>query len=140
MLAAFITTFFFALSAICATQNARHWGAATANFLRLSIAVIPLFLYAEIWGQGHSGSAFWIFFWSGVIGFGIGDLAYFQSIPRLGSRLALLLMQCFAAPIAVLIEWQWLGTELDWKTLLSGAIILGGIAIALVPSQNLSLS
>jgi hypothetical protein len=49
---------------------------------------------------------------SGVIGFGLGDIALYFALPRIGSRLTLLLTQCLAAPLAALAEWLWLGTAL----------------------------
>jgi len=77
------------------------------------------------------------FFVSGVVGFGVGDLALFGALPRIGPRLAILLTQCLAAPIAALVEWRWLGTKLGAEEMVCAAIILVGVAIALAPDRNL---
>ena len=76
---------------------------------------------------------FWIFFISGVIGFGFGDIGVFYALPRLGSRLCILYTQCVAAPIAGLIEWFWLGTSLSTAQVLWAAATLIGVTIALDP-------
>ena len=47
-----------------------------------------------------------------VVGFGLGDWALFEALPRIGSGLTVLLAQCLAAPIAAITEWLWLGTEM----------------------------
>lgn len=65
------------------------------------------------------------------MGFGLGDFALFQALPRLGSRLTILLAQCLAAPMAAFIEWIWLGIGLNHAQILSGAMILGGVTLAL---------
>ena len=74
-----------------------------------------------------------MFFWSGVVGFGLGDLALYQALPRLGSRLTLLLVHCVAAPSAAFAEWLWLGTTLTPPQIASIACILLGVAVALWP-------
>ena len=67
MPAALITTLFFALTAVCATQAARELGRNRANLLRLVIAVVLLGLWAHVAGQGHGGGALWRFFLAGAI-------------------------------------------------------------------------
>jgi drug/metabolite transporter (DMT)-like permease len=70
------------------------------------------------------------------MGVGVGDTVFFQSLPRLGSGLALLLIECLQAPFGVLIEWLWLGTQLTPRQLLFGAIILAGVGVALAPTER----
>jgi drug/metabolite transporter (DMT)-like permease len=74
------------------------------------------------------------------LGIGIGDVALFQALPRLGSRLSLLLIQCLTAPFATLLEWLWLGTTLTTLQILCGLVILAGVALALTPGEHLKLS
>jgi drug/metabolite transporter (DMT)-like permease len=137
MLAAFITTIFFSISIICASRSARLIGGTEANFWRLSCAAAFLAVWAYGFGGGMSGGSFPIFFLSGVIGIGVGDVALFQTLPRLGSRLTLLLVQCLTAPFGALIEWLWLGTTLSPGQMICGAIILAGIGISLAPGEHL---
>jgi drug/metabolite transporter (DMT)-like permease len=77
---------------------------------------------------------------SGFFGIGIGDTAYFQALPRLGSRRTVLLCQCFTAPAAILIEWLWLGTRLNLPEILCIAVILVGVAIALAPEDHIKIA
>jgi drug/metabolite transporter (DMT)-like permease len=73
---------------------------------------------------------------SGLIGIGLADSGYFQALPRLGSRRAVLLVQCLTPPFAALIEWLWLGTKLDRTEIVCIAVILAGVAIALAPGDH----
>jgi len=72
-----------------------------------------LAFWAYGFGIGLEGNAFPLFFLSGIIGIGIGDVALFQALPRLGSRLSLLLIQCLTAPFGALIEWLWPRNEVE---------------------------
>ena len=140
MFAALFTTVLFSISAVTANRTTRFLSGSEANFWRLVCATFFLALYAHTFGKGLSGNAFTIFFISGCIGFGVGDLALFQAYPRLGSRLTILLVQCLAAPFAALTEWLWLHTTLSWWQVLYGLTILAGVALALSPGRHLELS
>jgi drug/metabolite transporter (DMT)-like permease len=82
------------------------------------------------------GQAFPTFLLSGVLGIGLGDVALFQALPRFGSRLSLLLIQCLTAPFGALIEWVWLKTPLTTMEIVSGLCILAGVAVALAPGKE----
>ena len=105
MLAAFLTTILFSISVVCGHRSAKLIGGTEANFWRLTMATLMLGVWAYGFGIGLAGNAFPIFFWSGIMGIGIGDVALFQALPRLGSRLSLLLIQCLTAPFGALIDY-----------------------------------
>ena len=136
MLAAFLTTILFSVSAVCGNRTAKLLGGTRANFARLCVAAILLAMYAHTLGGGIAGTAFWIFFISGCIGFGIGDMALFQALPRLGSRLSVLLTLCLSSPLAALIEWWWLRTQLSPAEIVCALVILAGVTVALAPSGH----
>jgi drug/metabolite transporter (DMT)-like permease len=140
MFAAILTTILWSISVVCAHRSAKMIGGSEANFWRLAVAFLFLTTWAYIFGQGTSGDSFQLFFWSGVIGIGVGDVALFQALPRLGSRVTILLIQCLSAPFAALIEWLWLGTKLTGVQMFFGAIILAGISMALAPSEHLKIT
>ncbi|MEP6662305.1 MAG: DMT family transporter [Verrucomicrobiota bacterium] len=139
MFAAILTTLLWSISVVCAHRSAKIVGGSEANFWRLSVAVIFLAVWAYGFGGGLEGVSFPMFFLSGVIGIGLGDVALFQALPRLGSRVSILLIQCLSAPFAALIEWLWLGTKLTVAQMLFGGIVLGGVSLALTPSKHLNL-
>ncbi|MDQ6633042.1 MAG: hypothetical protein M3Y82_15015, partial [Verrucomicrobiota bacterium] len=87
MLAAFLTTILFSISVVCGHRSAKMIGGSEANFWRLACATFFLALYVFSFGQGLSGDSLPLFLWSGLIGIGVGDVALFQALPRLGSRL-----------------------------------------------------
>jgi drug/metabolite transporter (DMT)-like permease len=138
MLAALLTTLLFATSAVCGYRTAKQIGGAEANFWRIALATIFLTLWANSFGTGFAGAPEW-FMLSGLFGIGLGDSAYFHALPLLGSRRTVLICQCLTAPFAALIEWLWLGTELNLPEILCVAVILIGVAIALAPGDHLKI-
>jgi drug/metabolite transporter (DMT)-like permease len=139
MLPALLTTLLWSVSVVCATRSTRYLGSAVANLTRLCLATVLLALWAHGFGKGLGGAGLWFFVWSGFVGFGLGDLALYEALPRIGSRLTLLLMQCLAAPIGALVEWLWLGTTLSVAQIIAGLIILVGVAVALAPGNHAHL-
>ena len=135
MLAASLAAFFFALNATCASRSVQASGPVRANLGRLVISACVLGLFAHTLGQGFGSASTGWFLLSGIIGMGLGDLGVFAALPLLGSRLTVLMTQCLAAPIAALGEWLWLGTRLTGAQMLWGAVIIGGVLVALMPSQ-----
>ncbi|HEX5400427.1 MAG TPA: DMT family transporter [Verrucomicrobiae bacterium] len=140
MFAAFLTTLLFSVSALCGHRTATRLGGVEANFWRIIGAFFFLALWANLFGSGTAGAAFWIFILSGLAGIGLGDTAYFQALPRLGSRRTVLLTQCLTAPVAALVEWLWIGTRLNLPQMLCIAVILSGVAVALAPGDHLKIA
>ncbi|HEX7470718.1 MAG TPA: DMT family transporter [Verrucomicrobiae bacterium] len=139
MIQAFLATMSFALSTVCGHRAARLIGGIETNFWRLVIATLLLAGWAYGFGEGLSGDAFPVFIISGFVGIGIGDVALYSALPMLGSRLTVLLLQCLTTIFAIVMEWLWLGTRLTAGELACGAVILGGVAIALRPREYLHL-
>lgn len=135
MLAAVLTTFLFALSAISSSRAARLIGPVHASVIRQGIAVVALAIYAFSLGQGLLGPGLHAFLASGLLGFGIGDIALFQAYQKLGARLGILMAQCLAVPFAAATEWVWLGTVIT-RQIVWIALILVGICVALLPSKK----
>ena len=122
---------------VCATRSAKLLGGTEANFWRLAVATVLLGLWAHLFGQGLSGDSFPLFLLSGVIGVG-ADVFLFQALPRIGSRLSLLIIQCFSALSAAAVEWCWLGTKLTAWQIAACLTILAGVALALAPGKHLN--
>lgn len=136
VLFAFLTTLCWSTSSVAARRLVEALGTLTANLVRLALAAVLLAVLAFTVGRGLEGAGIWWFVASGVIGFGLGDLGLYFALSTLGSRLTVLMTQTLAAPIGALVEWLWLGTSLAPAELACGAGVLGGVALALVPSDN----
>jgi drug/metabolite transporter (DMT)-like permease len=134
--AALLTTVLFSISVVCGHRSARLIGGTEANFWRLASATLFLSIWAYGFGHGLEGEAFPTLLLSGIIGIGIGDVALFQALPRLGSRLSLLLIQTLTAPFGALIEWLWLKTTLTPWQIGCGLAILAGVGVALTPGKG----
>jgi len=139
MIPAFLATFCFALSAVCGHRASKMVGGIETNFWRLVIATLCLAAWAFTLGGGLRGEAFPAFALSGVIGIGLGDVALYSALPRLGSRLTSLLLQCLTTPFAAAIEWLWLGTRLSPLEFGCGLLILVGVGLALTPATHRDL-
>jgi drug/metabolite transporter (DMT)-like permease len=137
MLSAFLSTLLFSVSVICGHRSAKLIGGSEANFWRLALAALFLGLWSSATGIGLGGAALPMFLLSGVVGIGVGDVGLFQALPRLGSRLSLLLIHCLGAPCAALIEWFWLRTPLSSSQVLCGITILMGVGLALSPGRRI---
>lgn len=136
MLAAALTTVLFSLSITFGHRASKLVGGSEANFWRLTFATVLLGSWSYVFGLGLGGEAFLFFFLSGFFGFGIGDVALYQALPRLGSRLAMVFTQCLAAPFGSLIEWLWLGTRLTPRQLIFIALVLLGVGVAIAPGRS----
>ena len=112
MFAALLCTVLFSLSAVTARRTTQFLGGTEANFARLIIAPLVLATIAFLFftdGITHfQPNIFWLLFASGAIGFGLGDIALFQALQRIGSRLTVLIVHCVSVPLAVGIEYVWL--------------------------------
>jgi drug/metabolite transporter (DMT)-like permease len=138
MIPAVFTAILFAVSAVCAGRSTRLLGAGPANLSRLVLATGCLALWSHTWGQGLSGAGLPWLLLSGLVGFGLGDLALYGAYPRLGPRLAVLLCLCLAAPMGAIMEWLWLGTRLTLYETVWGATILAGVLTALAPDSRIA--
>jgi drug/metabolite transporter (DMT)-like permease len=136
MLPAIITTLLWSYCLIPANKAVAQLGENNVNVLRILFAVLAMGLFTLFGGIHLGSSAFSWFFLSGIIGFGFGDLSIFFALPRIGSRLTLLIVHCVAAPIAGIVEWLWLGTTIQPLQILAIVIILSGVSIALFPERQ----
>lgn len=136
MFPSLLTILFFACSILAARHSVTYVGTQRANFGRQIIGVLLLGLWAHLWGGGLHGATFGLFFLSGVIGFGFGDSALFEALPRIGPALTILLCQCLAAPIGAVTERLWLGTQMTFPQIAGSAVILAGVALALAPAPG----
>lgn len=143
MFAAFLTTFFFALSGVTGQRLASRLGAQWGNFVRLFFAAVILgILTLSLFPESLQSHVFTWFFISGLIGFGLGDVALYAAYTRLGSRLTFLLNLCLAPIFALALEWTWLGSFPGWKVAACVGIILFGVGIAVMrgsPARRASL-
>ena len=123
--------FFYAWSVTCARRSSAHHGPDLANLGRLLIAVIVVGLFVAF-SDRHPFCAGWEWLiLGGVLGLGIGDIALFHALPRIGVGLTMLLTQCLAAPFALILEYEALGHSPSGAQMLAALVILIGVGVAL---------
>ncbi|MCB1206084.1 MAG: EamA family transporter [Verrucomicrobiae bacterium] len=140
MIAAILTTFLFAFSAVTGQRVAVKLGGAWGNLVRLILAALILGIIVLVTNPGAiRWASFQWFFVSGLIGFGLGDVALFKAYERIGSRLTILLNLCLAPLFAMALEWLWLGNSVGIRGVACALIILTGVGLAVRPgSQSLA--
>ncbi len=136
MLYAYLTTILFAASSLLAQRSQQAVGPARANLGRLALGLILLGVWAHSFGGGLRGAALPSFLLSGLLGMGVGDIAFFAALPFLGSRLTTTMNQCLSVPVAIAIEWLWLGTRLTGVQFGCIGVVLAGIVVALIPTRK----
>ncbi len=123
--------FFYAWSVTCARRSSAHHGPDLANLGRLLVAVVFIGLFVAF-SDRHPFCAGWGWLiLGGVLGLGIGDIALFHALPRIGVGLTMLLTQCLAAPFALILEYQALGHSPNGAQMLAALVILIGVGVAL---------
>ena len=132
MLPALLTALFFAASGLCGQKAAVKFGSLRGNTLRLALAAVILagltWFLSPVDFTTRTAKRF---LWSGLVGFGVGDVALFLAYPRLGSRLTVLTSLCSAPLYGALGDWLLLGFSPSGKQWICSAIILTGVGLAL---------
>lgn len=128
---AFLTALLFAWSVSCARQSTRHHGPDLANAGRILVALAVMGTWVLLSGRQVVTPGWGWLVLSGALGLGLGDIALFNALPRIGPALTILIMQCLAAPFALAIEYLMLGTTIRWAQAGAAAVILAGVAVAL---------
>ena len=137
MIFAITTALLFAFSAICNTRGSRAMDQITANLLRLTTAaillgIITFLFYPESF---QFEASLWLAL-SGLIGFGIGDIALFIALSRIGSRLTILINFCTATVIGAFADKLLLNDSITFRTWSFICLVLIGLIIALLPTKN----
>ena len=130
------TAILFAFSAICNTKVSRLMDQITANLIRLIFATFILGLATIIIEPKsfHPEASTWLLF-SGIVGFGIGDIALFMALSKIGSRLTILINFCTATLVGALSDWIWLGDTIKKENIIFIISILAGLSLALLPKN-----
>ncbi len=132
MIPALLATLSFACSAICGQRLSRILGGITANFRRLSLATVIVWLITlALFRESLRLDTFGWLLLSGFVGFGLGDLGLFLAYPRLGSRVTMLVLSCSGCLLAGLGDWLALRTTLNTPLIVAIALTLGGLLLAL---------
>ncbi len=139
MTGAILATLLFACSAIFGQRLSRMLGGIVANFWRLVLAVACLGLLSGAFFReqfpAHQGVFGWLFL-SGMIGFGIGDVALFLAYYRIGARLTILLNLCLAPVFGAVGEYLWMGEKVSLPEIVCIAVIVSGLVLALKPDKH----
>jgi drug/metabolite transporter (DMT)-like permease len=141
MLPAVLAATLFAFSAVVSQRSSRIFGAVPANFFRMAIACAVLGLITWVVDATRGLSSlhaplFRQFLLSGLVGYGIGDIALFLAYARLGSRLTILINWCSAALFAAAGDYFMRRHALTPAQWIAVGCILGGLIIALWPSER----
>jgi drug/metabolite transporter (DMT)-like permease len=141
MTAALLTALLYAMSAIFGQRTAKLFGPLRGNALRLLLACALLGILTWI-VDGVRGSSSLVpavypaLFWSGIVGFGLGDVGLYLAYPRLGARLTILINFSLATLFAAWGDRVLLGQHLTLPQWGGVVCILSGLAVALWPERG----
>lgn len=141
MLFALLAAFLFACSGVSAQRTSSMLGPIKANVLRLGFALVILGLWT--WagsGVDLSSEAARRLYISGATGFGLGDMALFFALPRLGARLTLLINLCTAPLFGMLGDWLLLDTRMELRHAACSTLILAGVSQALLARPSTTVT
>ena len=134
---AITTALLFAFSAICNTRVSRGMDQITANLIRLTLSTLILGIITCIYfPDSFHIYASSILCLSGLIGFGIGDIALFFALSKIGSRLTILINFCTATVIGAFADIIFLKESMKLTTWLFIFLILTGLTIAFFPEKK----
>ncbi|MFT5854536.1 MAG: drug/metabolite transporter (DMT)-like permease [Verrucomicrobiales bacterium] len=143
MIFALLTAVCYPLSAICGKQLTGAYGSQRANLYRLILATLVLGVITLTFfpGSFHPTTFSWLFV-SGIVGFGLGDVALFYAYQCIGSRLTVLLNFSLATIFGVATEFLWLGTTIRLVEICAIAVILTGLSVAVlsIPPSHVARS
>jgi drug/metabolite transporter (DMT)-like permease len=131
-LAALVTSFFFAVTALIFTRTGRMVGSQVTNRMRLTFALIYLVILNALFFREplpfSADSSRWLWLsLSGIIGLSLGDAFLFQALVSVGPRLGTLLLSL--APIfGSIIAWVFFGEILSALQITGIVLALAGIA------------
>lgn len=128
---AFLTAVFFAWSITCARRSSYHHGADLANLGRITVACVVIGSIVLFTDRPLNFPGLPWLIVGGAIGLGIGDIASFHSLTRIGAGLALLVMQTLAAPMALGLEYLLMGHAPTGLQCGAALVILLGVGVAL---------
>ncbi|MEM9480301.1 MAG: DMT family transporter [Verrucomicrobiota bacterium] len=137
MIFALLTAFLFALSAVSGRKLGDVLGSLRANYIRLAVAFAALAALTVIIDPHsiHPTTFAWLFL-SGLIGFGIGDVALYLALTRIGARLTVLINFSLATILGAIGDWLWLGELIEPGKWFPIATILSGLALALLAARK----
>lgn len=140
MLFAALTLLSWTVSAYGSSRCSRRWGSVRGNRYRLSLA-IPLLLLIYLLSDDDltRQPGLWLFLLGGICHLGFGDIGLYGTYRSIGPRLGTLICLCLAAPIALVVEWVWLGTAIPATQLACMAWIIIAVVVALAPTERLRL-
>ena len=134
---AITTALLFAFSAICNTRVSRGMDQITANLIRLTLSTVILGIITCIYfPDSFHIYASSILCLSGLIGFGIGDIALFFALSKIGSRLTILINFCTATVIGAFADIIFLKESMKLTTWLFIFLILTGLTLAFFPDKK----
>lgn len=121
----------WALTGLISAPQARHLGAFAFTRWRMSavlVLLVPWVLAQGAW-RSLTLDQVLLLMLSGVVGIFVGDTALFASMNRLGPRRTGVLFATHAWFSALLGFW-WLGERMGVQALLGGALVVGGVMVA----------
>jgi drug/metabolite transporter (DMT)-like permease len=136
--AALIAALLWAVAAIIFRRLGENIPPGELNLIKGSLAVLLMIATTLILNEAlpiMPALTIILLLISGIVGIGIGDTAYFESLNYMGSRLALLLGM-IAPPLTGILAWLFFRETISLIGWLGIAITIGGVAWVITEEQS----
>ncbi len=127
---ALVAALFWAVATVMFSRAGKRIAPLELNLVKGVIAVMLIVITLLIGGNLMTAVdplALGLLAVSGIIGIGLGDTAYFESLNGLGPRRALLILM-LSPPLAGLIAWFFIGEAIGPMAWVGIALTVGGVA------------
>lgn len=139
-ISALITAVCWTVSALSFEAAGKRIGSLAVNIIRLAMAFAFLSVYGWLTRgfllplDADAHNWYWLSL-SGLVGFTLGDLAWFRSLVLIGARRTTLMMS-LAPPLTAAIGWLFLGEALSSVDALGMTMTLGGVLLVIRERQT----
>lgn len=136
--AALIAALLWAIATVIFSKLGENVPPSELNLVKCSFAVALMILTSVLLRETLPKAGWLPYFLlacSGVIGIGLGDTAYFESLNQLGSRITLLLF-VLAPPMAGVISWMFLSETLSPLAWMGILVTMSGVAWVIWQEQQ----
>jgi drug/metabolite transporter (DMT)-like permease len=116
-------------------ETARPTTAAAANLFKNALALgLFVIAFVAIDGSLPPAGRWSVLFWTGVLGFAVGDTLFLAALPRCGVQITAM-VALVHVPAAVILGWVLNSEQLAPLALLGAASIVAGLVLVLTEAQ-----
>ena len=140
---AFLTAVVWAFAVILFKKSGEQVHPLALNLFKNTFAfilfTITLAISNEVFLYNAPSNEYWLMLVSGVIGIGIADTLFFESLNRLGAGLTAI-VDCLYSPFIITLSFIFLGETMSIRQIIGAAMIISAILFTIQAKEKLGIS